>query len=239
MSNLKRKELALLEVREGLSILDAGCGRGEVLLACASEGANVTGIDYSVAAVEISKETLSEVDGAVVTRADITSLPFDTSTFDRVLFGDVIEHIDCDQTAQALGEIHRVLRPGGKLVLHTSPNLLFLKLAWPLARVGLKAIGRGESARNLDGWIAESKEVHVNEQSVFSLRKHLKKANYADINVWVDRDVLRSGQHHLTEGLGFGSSAMEFAARAMGTRPLRTILGNDLYATASKPTHSM
>src|SRR5688500_20400679 len=40
LSPLKRKELELLDVRSGQSVLDAGCGRGEVLLACAERGAS-------------------------------------------------------------------------------------------------------------------------------------------------------------------------------------------------------
>ena len=235
VSALKEKELALLNVSAGQSVLDAGCGRGEVLLACAAQGAHITGIDYSEAAVEIARETLSDVEGAVVLRGDITDLPFDEASFDSVLFGDVIEHIDPDQTPLALAEILRVLKPGGRLVVHTAPNLLFLKMGWPVARLGMRALGRGDSVRSLDTWIEESKQFHVNEQSVFTLRRILRNAGYADVNTWIDKDVLRSGEHHLTEGLASDSGSLSLAARVMGTKPFRTVLGNDVYATASKP----
>ena len=46
-----------------MRVLDAGCGRGEVLLACAARGAEVAGADYAEAAVELTRETLAAVPG--------------------------------------------------------------------------------------------------------------------------------------------------------------------------------
>jgi SAM-dependent methyltransferase len=63
------------------------------------------------------------VEVALATRADAVSLPFDDSVFDAVFLFDVLEHID-DEGA-ALGEIHRVLRAGGSLLL-TVPAYMLL-----------------------------------------------------------------------------------------------------------------
>jgi SAM-dependent methyltransferase len=49
-----------------------------------------------------------------VRRIDITSIPFDDGTFDRVLVNHVLEHVPQDR--QAMREIYRVLRPGGRLI---------------------------------------------------------------------------------------------------------------------------
>lgn len=235
LSALKQREVDLLELAPGHSVLDAGCGRGEVLLACAQRGASVTGIDYADAAVELSRETLAGVDGADVRRGDVTDLPFADASFDRILFGDVIEHLDPPQSDAALREFLRVLRPDGKLLIHTAPNLLFLRFGWPVARLGMKVVGRGGAARELDAWIAQSKRYHVNEQSAFSLRRALRDAGYASVRAWVDPDVLRGGGHHLTADFTSGGRALDLAARVMALRPLRTFLGNDLYAIGRKP----
>src|SRR5918995_583992 len=56
----KRKQVELLAPAPGMRVLDAGCGRGEVALACARAGAEVAGVDYSPDAVEITRETLAE-----------------------------------------------------------------------------------------------------------------------------------------------------------------------------------
>lgn len=60
---------------------------------------------------------------AFATQADATALPFREGSFDAVFMFDVLEHIDADDVV--LGEIRRVLRPGGKLLL-TVPAFMFL-----------------------------------------------------------------------------------------------------------------
>ncbi len=229
LSPLKERELDLLAPRAGERMLDAGCGRGEVLLAAAGRGAGVAGIDYAEAAIAIASTTLADVDGAEVRRGDVTSLPWEDGSFDVALFADVIEHLDAGQVDAALAELHRVLRPGGRLLVHTSPNLLFLRIGWPLARLGMRLARRGEAVAALDAWIAESKRYHVNEQSVFGLRRAVRRAGFRDVRGWIDPDVLRSGEHHLTAGVS-GSRLASLGGRLAGTRPLRTVLGNDVYA---------
>jgi SAM-dependent methyltransferase len=235
LSPLKGREVDLLDVGPGLDVLDAGCGRGEVLLECARRGATVAGIDYSEAAVELSRETLAAVDGADVRRGDVMDLPWPEGSFDRVLFGDVIEHLEAEQAEAGLEELRRVLRPGGIALVHTAPNLLFLKYGWPVARAGMTLAGRGETAGRLGAWIAESKRYHVNEQSLFTLRRAVRDAGFADVRAWVDPDVLRSGQHHLTREVADGSRVLTLASRLVAAPPLRLFLGNDLYATGRKP----
>jgi ubiquinone/menaquinone biosynthesis C-methylase UbiE len=234
LSRLKRYELGLLDLRTGLRVLDAGCGRGEVLAHCARAGARVAGLDYADAAVEIARETLSGVEGAEVVQGDVTALPWDDGAFDRVLFADVIEHLDPPQAAAALGELLRVLAPGGALVVHTAPNRLFLSTGWPLARPALRLLGRGSTVAKVDAWIAESKRFHVNEQSPGDLRRGLRDAGFAGVRAWIGSDVARDGDHHLTSELG-GGAAIGAGARIAALPPLRTIFGNDLYATGRRP----
>jgi ubiquinone/menaquinone biosynthesis C-methylase UbiE len=231
LSDLKRRELELLAPAPGLRILDAGCGRGEVLLACARAGASVAGADASAAAVAISRETLAAVDGADVREAGLERLPWPDASFDRALLGDVIEHLTVEEAARALAELRRVLRRGGTLVVHTAPNLRFLQVGWPLCRPLLRLAGRGEAAGALDRWIAESKRYHVNEQSAGTLRRALKGAGFGRVRTWVDADVVRGGGHHLTAGLQRGA-LLRIGARVAGARPLRDLLGNDVYGIA-------
>jgi SAM-dependent methyltransferase len=78
-----------------------------------------TGLDLSPAALNFSRGR----GHARLVAADLTALPFRDATFDVVTALDVIEHIADD--AAALGEIARVLRPGGILVA-TVPAYRFL-----------------------------------------------------------------------------------------------------------------
>jgi ubiquinone/menaquinone biosynthesis C-methylase UbiE len=230
LSPLKRREIEMLAPGPGIRVLDAGCGRGEVLLSCAQAGSTVAGIDYAEAAVELSREVLADVEGAVVERGDVTQLQFADDSFDRALLGDVIEHLTPEQADQGLRELRRVLAPGGLLVVHTAPNLWFLRYGWPVARIGMKVLGRGAAARELDDWIAESKNYHVNEQSARSLGQALRTAGFSDVKSWIDPDVLRSGDHHLTADVAQGK-ALGFGAKVASAQPMRSFLGNDVYAT--------
>jgi SAM-dependent methyltransferase len=214
-------------------VCDAGCGRGEVLLACARAGAEVAGVDYSQAAIEISRDTLAGVSGADVRLGDVTALPWPDASFDRVLSGDVIEHLPHAAGEAMLAEAHRVLRPGGWLVVHTAPNALFLRLAWPLARWPLIAAGYRDTVERLEHWVAASKAYHVNEQTLFGLRRSLRRAGFRHPVVWIDPNIVRDGSHHTTAGLE-RSWMVRLGQRAAALRPVRLVAGNDIWAVARR-----
>jgi SAM-dependent methyltransferase len=60
--------------------------------------------------------------GVADLRADIRSLPFDESSFDYVLCAHVLEHVPDDRAA--IGELYRVLRPGGTALIQVPPSEL-------------------------------------------------------------------------------------------------------------------
>ena len=228
----KAKQVKRLNLRPGMRVLDAGCGRGETLLACAREGAEVAGIDYSEAAVEITKETLEEYPDADIRVGDITSLPWPDNSFDRIQNSDVVEHLDPHQTVPALTEFYRVLKPGGFLLLHTAPNRLFMNWSWPAMRPILKVVGHGQVVREMEEWFKVAEQYHVNEQSVFTLRKAMRQAGFESPTVWIDPDVLRSGNYRYTAALE--GPAMKLVARVASLRPFRLFLGNDVFAIGHK-----
>lgn len=232
LSTLKARQLRHLRPGPGTRVLDLGCGRGEVLLACHRAGARVAGIDSSAAAVEITRETLDGID-ADVRQGDVTRLPWPDASFDAVLSGDVIEHLVPEDAAAMLREAHRVLRPGGRLVLHTAPNRLFLTVAWPVLRWPLIAAGHRESVGRLEHWIAASKAFHVNEQTVYRLRRGLRTAGFSGPVVWVDANIVRDGSHHTTEGLE-GSWMIHLGQRLARARPVRLLCGNDIWGIAAR-----
>jgi ubiquinone/menaquinone biosynthesis C-methylase UbiE len=228
----KAKQVRMLEPGPGIKILDAGCGRGETLLACARAGAEVAGIDYSAAAIELTREFLSDHPEADLRVGSVTDLPWDDGTFDRVQFSDVIEHLDPPQTVPALAELRRVLKPGGYLVVHTAPNLWFMKYGWPASRPFVKLAGHRDIADKVDGWFEIAEDYHVNEQSTVSLRRALRAAGFTDAKAWIDPDVLRGGQFHLLEG--FGGPVVRVAQRVAALKPLRQLLGNDVIGVGRK-----
>lgn len=99
-------------------VLDAGCGTGYGMALLASGGAaSVSGVDIDPDAVAEAGERFG--DPSAVTRGDLLDLPFGDASFDVVVCFEAIEHVA--DGARTLGELHRVLRPGGVLLV-SSPN---------------------------------------------------------------------------------------------------------------------
>ena len=101
----------------GLSVLDAGCGPGFYTRELLDRGAVVTAFDPSPAFVgQARKRSGGRAD---IRRLDL-ELPMpelDDSSFDRIVLALVIHHITNRNVA--LSELHRVLKPGGRLVVST------------------------------------------------------------------------------------------------------------------------
>jgi SAM-dependent methyltransferase len=101
--------------------LDFGCADGgydEEMLA--------RGLD-SVSGVDVEEERIAEAKRRNLPNADYTvfdghTLPFEDASFDGVFMNEVFEHVSNE--GRALSEVHRVLKPGGRLVL-ISPNRWF------------------------------------------------------------------------------------------------------------------
>lgn len=110
-----------LDLPAGAKVLDAPCGDGEVTIGLAKAGFEVSGAD-------IVPELLPEAKARLGDRfrlADLTGkLPWPDGTFDLVLSIEGIEHLE-DPFA-FVRDVHRLLRPGGILVL-TTPNIASLR----------------------------------------------------------------------------------------------------------------
>jgi len=96
----------------GKSVLDLGCAGGFMALALATRGARVTGIDPAARTIDAARSQAQRQ--GVPIRFDVgvgEALPYEPRSFDAVVCVDVLEHVaDLDQV---IGEITRVLRPGG------------------------------------------------------------------------------------------------------------------------------
>ena len=109
-------EAAQFAHAKDLAVLEVGCGLGTDGAQFAKAGARYTGIDLTDAAVELAKRRfeLSNLPGTFRV-ADAERLDFPDNSFDLVYSHGVLHHTP--DTAAAIREIHRVLRPGGKAVV--------------------------------------------------------------------------------------------------------------------------
>jgi len=119
-SPLKQRKLAEIEralgSSAGLRCLDLGADNGVVSLLLRQRGGNWASADMTDEAVE-SIRALVESD---VHRVDGTRLPFRDAEFDRVVVVDMLEH--APDEAAFVGELARITRPGGRLIVNT-PHL--------------------------------------------------------------------------------------------------------------------
>jgi len=132
------KVIAYLE-RAGVSIggrvLDAGCGGGGMPVSFAEEAERLTAIDLRPRFRDAGTRLAAErgVRNVAFLVADGTWLPFGDGSFDLVLSHAVIEHVA--DAARYLRECWRVLAPGGRMYLSTSPYLSFAGAHLPRLKV--------------------------------------------------------------------------------------------------------
>jgi ubiquinone/menaquinone biosynthesis C-methylase UbiE len=116
----RRRELVhdALRAAPGERVLDVGCGPGfyvaELLERVGPRGA-VVGVDSSPQMLGLASRRCEQRGEVAFHQAEATSLPVDDAGFDAVLSVQVLEYVP--DVAAALAEMHRALRPGGRLVV--------------------------------------------------------------------------------------------------------------------------
>lgn len=101
---------------KNLRVLEIGCGLGTDGAQFAKAGADYTGVDLTEAAIELAQKRfeLYQLPGVFRT-ADAENLDFPDNTFDMVYSHGVLHHTP--DTARAIKQVHRVLKPGGRAVV--------------------------------------------------------------------------------------------------------------------------
>lgn len=99
-----------------LTVLDAGCGTGYNVEHYEKAG-------HTVFAFDIAREAISGVQRKGFLRicqASVTEIPYRSGTFDFVFSFDVVQQLSMKEGEQALQEMHRVLKPGGRLFIRVA-----------------------------------------------------------------------------------------------------------------------
>ena len=190
LSRRLTQALEAAEIAPGMRVLDVGCGRGEILHHCAELGAQAYGMDYALVAAQMAQRLAmgdgEERNAAYVCLADAKQLPFSATSFDRVLMFDLVEHLHPWELDQALAEARRVLRPDGRLIIHTAPNVYYNRYAYPVVRFVRTLMNQKTNyPRDPRAIVPANLDVHVNEQSAWSLWWVLRRAGFR-ARVWLD-----------------------------------------------------
>ena len=113
-----RNELETLEQRwRSGRLLNLGCAHGPDFLPFA-EGFDLHGVDFSGEMLRQGQKYARKFSfSPYLVRADVTRLPFAAETFDWALSVATYHHLRQDGAAIALGELRRVLKPGGRMAV--------------------------------------------------------------------------------------------------------------------------
>lgn len=176
-------------IGQGMHVVDAGCGRGELSYASAAAGATVDAVDYSESAIALAESCFVD-DPALSERvrfhcSSITEFDFSGGAghgkrADRVIASDLIEHLSPTELDQFYANAAAGLSDDGQLVIHTYPNAWYYRYGYAARRKVLRRLG---------GYISPEPRtfyeqlMHINEQSPRALRDQLSGC-FPHVLVW-------------------------------------------------------
>ena len=209
-------------------ILDAGCGRGDLIKLLSREYSNskIIGIDYSKDSVKIAKETLRDEQNIEILHADITFIPIKSNSVDYIFCLDIVEHLYPEQLNKAVKEMRRILKTGGKILIHTFP----IKYMNEVSRIILKVLNRSSIGQLL----------HVNTQSSFSLKKILLENSLREIRIFLQarnniaQENIDAANHYIKRALILFDKVYVIVTKCLFFSPIKDFIYSDIWATAVK-----
>jgi demethylmenaquinone methyltransferase/2-methoxy-6-polyprenyl-1,4-benzoquinol methylase len=154
----RRATLRALDLHAGERVLDVAAGTGASSMPLVAAGAHVAAVDFSVGMIAEGRRRFPNLD---LQQADAADLPFGDASFDAVTISFGLRNVQ--HPGDALLEMRRVLRPGGRLVVceFSHPVLpgfaqvyrAYLRYAFPLAaRVSSNAPSYRYLAESILDW---------------------------------------------------------------------------------------
>ncbi len=183
----KRRVVELASPASGARALDLCCGTGDIAFALARRGAQVTGLDFSAQMLEVAASRNAKTQPANVKflQGDAQQIPFPENSFDIVTVGYGLRNLESWQ--RGLAEMHRVARPGGRLVVLDFGKpanaiwraLYFAHLKCSVPLVGLLFCGDASAY----GYILESLKHYPAQLAVAEQMRELKCVNVRVVNL--------------------------------------------------------
>lgn len=184
-------------------VVDIGCGEGQVARLASRIGARrVVGVDPTWAQIEVAADRAG---GPAYARAGAAALPFADGSFDAAVACLVFEHIE--DVDAAIGEVSRVLRPGGRFAFFLNhPLLQTPNSGW----IDDQILDPPEQYWRIGPYLEEAATIEEVEKDVFIPFIHRPLSRYVNALASVGLRI-----EHMEEPApppGFLSQASEYAA---------------------------
>ena len=179
--------------RPGEVVVDIGTGRGELLAVAVERGAaRAIGVEYAPVAVDLARQTLERrgvADRAEVVLCDARAIPLPDGEADLVTLLDVVEHLAPAELDASLSEARRLLRRGGRVLIHTLPNRSIYEVTYRTQRARTR---HRRATWPADPRNDDERTMHVNEQTITSLGRALRRGGFrparASLGEWIYTD---------------------------------------------------
>ena len=186
----KHRVVEMAAAGPGRRALDVCCGTGDIALALAQSGMEVTGLDFSQAMLEIAearrlKNSQFSAANPKFIQGDAQQLPFPDNSFDAVTVGYGLRNLAKWETG--LREMLRVARPGGRLVVldfGKPPNALWRTIYFAHLKISVPLMG-WLFCGNADAYayILESLKHYPAQQAVAEKMRELNLSNVRIIDL--------------------------------------------------------
>jgi SAM-dependent methyltransferase len=188
------------------SVLDVGCGEGQISrLAASLDGVErIVGVDPTWAQITVAQ---ARAGGPAYARGEASSLPFADNAFDAVVACLVFEHIVAVDAA--IAEVARVLRPGGRFAFFLNhPLLQTPNSGW----IDDQILDPPEQYWRIGDYLIEDENLEEVEKDVFIPFIHRPLSRY--VNALADNGLLVERMDEPAPPPGFLERASEYGAAA-------------------------
>ena len=178
-----RMVIKRLDLKISDSLLDIGCGRGEIVIYHALRGGKATGADFSDEAIKLASAKAVELKAGcsfIVTSFENID---ETIKYDRIIALDFIEHISADESKIFFRKCFNLLNHGGRLLVYTYPNTIRRRYGYKLIRFISFIKMKPLPAREPDTVSDHYKQYHLNEQNYFTLKNQAVNQGLRNVNV--------------------------------------------------------
>lgn len=210
------KLLSYLPDIKDKTILDIGCGRGDISLYLAKKAKKVVGIDYSKDAIELANEAKLSYPATIQKKLSFLvmnakKLKFPDNYFDIIINIDVFEHLYHEELTDSINQMSRVLKKDGILFVHTCTNKLLCDVTYkwyvlPMNKF-ITAVDKFLKHTSYDSLPDDprteyEKQQHINEPTYYYLKKLFKDHKYVG-KMHIDIGCLKEGTSWRTKLYNF------------------------------------